>query len=455
MGRKSKPTLLIIDDENDVRETTRLVVEKEYKAFTAASGEEGIQIIADNFIELVICDIRMSGIDGIETLQRIKNISPTTEVIMQTAVTDTKTAVKAIKLGAYDYITKPIEPDDLILICSRALEKRSLSIKTQILENKLQENENQLIMGKCNAMIKVFQIIKKVADSDVSVLITGETGTGKELVAQSIHSTGSRKDNPFIAINCGGIPNELLESELFGYEKGSFTSAESSKPGKFELANNGTIFLDEIGNMPMAMQAKLLRVLQEKEIDRVGGQLPIKIDVRIIAATNNDIKNSIKSGKFREDLYQRLNVIPLSLPSLRERENDIELLANYFLDKYNLKYGNNFENIDRETKQIFLKYSWPGNVRELQNLMQRIVTLESGPTLEVKHLPSEMREDALEADSISSSLSKTVNDYERKLIEEALDKNNYNIQKTANEFNIHRTTLNSKLASLGIEKKKN
>ena len=332
---QDKPRLLIIDDEPDLRMSMRLILRDYYTISEADHGVEAFELLAKEPIDLIISDIRMPEMDGLTFLSKVKIAFPHIEVIMQTAVQDLKTTVKAIKLGAYDFIVKPVEPEQLLSICQRALEKSALLQENAVLKSEVARTQVGTMIGKSKAMQELFRKIKKIANTDVPVLILGETGTGKELVARALHSESERKQKPFVAINCGAIPNELLESELFGHEKGSFTSADGRKLGKFEIAHGGTLFLDEIGTMPKTMQTKLLRVLQEQEIERVGGTGPIKIDVRVVSATNENLKACIKQGTFREDLYHRLNVVSLEVPPLRERGEDIVVLAKHFLEKYN------------------------------------------------------------------------------------------------------------------------
>lgn len=454
MVKKELPTLLIIDDEQDLRTSTALLLEKDFKIETASSGEEGLKKITAQPVDVVLCDIRMEGLDGLETLEKIKFRNPATEVVMLTAVAEAKSAVQAIKKGAYDYIVKPADNDQLKITCLRAAEKKELATKTQALEAELEHYRMGKMLGKSPAIQDVFRKIKKLSNSDVSVLITGETGTGKELVAQALHFEGKRKAKPFIAINCGGIPSELLETELFGHEKGSFTSAEAAKIGKFELAHGGTIFLDEIGNMPLTMQAKMLRVLQENEIERVGGTKPIPVDIRVIAATNEDLSKQIKLGKFRQDLYHRLNVVNLELPPLRDRREDIVLLAKYFFEKYNKEYNGCFKAIGADTWEYLKQYSWPGNIRELQHLFQRIITLEEGENILPQHLPLDIFSAKSKRGSYDSgALDDLVGEYEKGLIIEALKQSDNNIQKVAEQFKIHRSTLASKIKVYGISKK--
>lgn len=448
--KEIKPVILLVDDEEDVRVTLALILKKDFVILDAASGEQALALIAVNKIDVVLCDIRMPGLDGLQTLAQIKKIAPATEVIMHTAVADTSLAVKSTKLGAYEYIVKPADPEQLKILCQRAVEKKNMANQNQVLNARLEHLAEHMLgkmIGKSPAMKDVFKKTAKLANSEVSVLITGETGTGKELVAQAIHSEGNRSEKPFIAINCGGIPSELLESELFGHEKGSFTSAESTRIGKFELADGGTIFLDEIGNMPKLMQSKILRVLQEKEIERVGSSAgPIKVNVRIIAATNENLRQMIEKGAFREDLYHRLNVVNLKMPPLRDRSIDIDLLVEYFFDKYNKLYNGPFLGIAKETRELLRSYRWPGNIREMQHLFQRIITLEEGDEILPAHLPVEIFASPKKVFlSDGKSLNEMVGEYEKDLIIQAMEKFNNNIQKAADFFNVHRSTLSTKI----------
>ena len=387
----AKPTVLLIDDEADLRRTIALILKDRFAVLEAGCGEDGLHLLKKTPVDAVLCDIRMPGLDGLQVLEGIKTVQPHLEVIMLTAVGDAQTAVQALKKAAFDFLVKPAEPEQLLNTCLQAVEKKNLLLKTLALEAELDNVRCGKLLGQSKAMLELFAKMQKIARTAASVLITGETGTGKELAAHAIHSLGARAHRPFIAVNCGGIPSELLETELFGHERGSFTSAEERKYGKFELAQGGTIFLDEIGNMPMLMQAKMLRVLQEKEIERVGGLKPIPIDVRFISATNEDLEECIRSRRFREDLYHRLKVIPLEMPPLRQRRGDIALLAKHFLQRYNKLYNGSFKKISKEALRAMEKYPWPGNIRELEHLIQRIITLEDGVTVLPKHLPEEIR----------------------------------------------------------------
>ena len=386
-----KPRILLIDDDADLRRTTVLILQEDFTVLEADCGEAGLEKLRQTPVEAVLCDIRMPGLNGLQVLEKIKAAQPHLEVIMLTALGDARTAVQALKKGAFDFLVKPAEPEQLLNTCSQAITKKNLFIQNLALEAELESFRCDKILGRSKVMLALFAQFKKIARSPVSVLITGETGTGKELAARAIHSLSPRSRKPFVAVNCGGIPGELLETELFGHEKGSFTSAENRKYGKFELAQGGTIFLDEIGNMPMLMQAKMLRVLQEREIERVGGLKPIPVDVRFISATNEDLPQRIRDREFRSDLYHRLKVIPVELPPLRKRQGDIALLARHFLDRYNNLYNGHFQKISPDALKLLERYGWPGNIRELEHLMQRIITLEEGTVVLPEHLQEEFK----------------------------------------------------------------
>jgi len=372
--------ILIVDDEEDTLDAcTQALIKEGYHIDTANRAQEALEKVEAKNYRLVIADIKMPGMDGIELLQRIKRLDPQIEVIMITGYATIETAVKSMKEGAYDYLPKPFTPEELRVRVKKALEKQSLILENIDLREKLRtRKETRILLGQSQKMKEIEGLIEKVAKTNSTVMILGETGTGKELVAHEIHARSLRAQNPMITVNCAAIPSELLESELFGHEKGAFTGATRNRKGSFELAHGGTIFLDEIGHMSLDLQVKLLRVLQEKEIKPVGSETTIAVDVRIIAATNKDLKEAIRRGEFREELYYRLNVVPIHLPPLRERREDIPLLAEYFLKKYNQEVKKSIQGISPEAMTILLNYSWPGNVRELENVIERAVILEEG-----------------------------------------------------------------------------
>ncbi len=383
--------ILIVDDEQSMRELLSIMLRKEgFDVVAAANGESAIKAIQSDIYDLVITDIRMPQINGIELLRTVKEVSPETVVIVITAFASTETAVDAMKLGAYDYITKPFKNEEIKLVIHKALEKRLLRKENILLKREIESRAGlENFVGKSDAMQRVFALIRQVADTSSTVLITGESGTGKELVARAIHANSSRRGNPLVTVNCGALPETLLESELFGYMKGAFTGAAANKQGLFEAANGGTIFLDEISATNTALQMKLLRVLQEREFKRLGGTADIRVDVRVIAASNKDLANEVAKGAFREDLYYRLNVIPIALPPLRERKEDIPVLVDYFLRKKAI--NRTVKSLSPLALRVFLGYRWPGNVRELENTVERLTIIADGDLIEPEHLPDAMK----------------------------------------------------------------
>jgi DNA-binding NtrC family response regulator len=381
--------ILIVDDEKVMQEScSRILVKEGYQVYIANSGEEAIEKFDREFCDLVLLDLKMPGMGGIETLRRLKEMEPGLTVLIMTGYPSIETAVRAIKLGAYDYITKPFTPDALRIAVNRALERKSLIIENQHLRKQLQaKNEADIIIGQSEAMRNIYELVRRTAPTDSTVLITGESGTGKELIAKAIHSYSLRENKEFVTVDCSALVETLLESELFGHVKGSFTGAIQTKYGSFELANGGTFFFDEVGNLSLDTQAKLLRVIQEKEIKPVGSEKTIRVDVRIIAATNQDLKDLIAKKTFREDLYYRLNVVPIHLPPLRERREDIPFLVNHFLKKYNKKRKVPLTKVDPEAMKLLMDYDWPGNIRELENAIERALILEDGDTLLPRCLP--------------------------------------------------------------------
>src|SRR5512135_1323390 len=383
-----KGRILIIEDEKSMREVLRILLEEEAYEVTAASdGLEGIEYIRNNIFDLIITDIKMPKADGFEVLKEAKEISPSTLVIMVTAFGTTEAAIDAMKKGAYDYINKPFKIDEIRLIVKKAFEKKNLSEELSLLREKFRSSfglEN--IIGKSTKMLELFKLIPRVANSNSSVLISGESGTGKELVASALHNLSPRRNKNYVTINCATFPEGLLESEMFGHMKGSFTGAVCSKSGLFEVANCGTFFLDEIGEMPLSLQSKLLRVLENGTFRRVGGTTDMKVDVRIISATNMNISEAIASGSFREDLYYRLNVVPITVPPLRERTSDIPLLLDHFL----LRFSKKPRGISHEAMELFMNYSWKGNVRELEHIVERIVLLSDREVITPEDMPDEI-----------------------------------------------------------------
>ena len=436
-----------------MRESMHLLLKDKYEVHLAASGKEALSIIKKHAIDLAILDVRLPEIDGIEVLKIIKSIDDSIEVIMVTAVITVGKAVEAIRHGAYDYLTKPFDIEVLAEQVEKVIEKRKL-FRENVSLRKLIESDYQFekIVGKTPAILEVFKIIDEVAKSNATVLITGESGTGKELVARAIHNRSPRKDKLFVAINCAAIPENLLESELFGHERGSFTGASERQIGKFEIAHEGTLFLDEVGSLPLSMQAKLLRAIQEKEIERIGGLRPIPVDVRIISATNSDLRQEIKNRKFREDLFYRLNVIPIHLPPLRERKEDIPLLANHFLHKYNRQFNKKIKGFKAETSQLLMQYDWPGNIRELENLIERLVVLTREDEITPEKLPPEIKgELPCKPEVTETKFFDAVRKFEAEFIKKALEKAGGKKGKAAKMLGIHRNTLLNLEKKLGLK----
>ena len=408
-------------------------------------------------LDVVLLDIKMPGMDGMEVLRRIAELKENVDVIMVTAVNTMKTAIEAMKLGAYDYITKPFDVDEVMVCIDKALEKRRLTRELSYLRSQVAKPVKfDNIIGTSEKMREVYEIVSEMTKNDATVLISGESGTGKELIARAIHFNGLRKDKPFIPVDCASIPENLLESELFGHEKGAFTDATAQKLGRFELANHGTLFLDEIGNLRMDMQGKILRALQEREIHRVGGVKTIKIDVRIISATNIDLKKAIAEGKFREDLYYRLNVVPIKLPPLRERKEDIPLLVRCFLGIFNQEFGKKIKDIAPEAMESLVNYSWPGNVRELRNVIERLVALTKEEVISHERLPLDilLSAETGEADIGKEGmlLKEAREQFEKYFILGVLEKVNWNQTEAAKILGVHRNTLLMKIQNLGIKK---
>ena len=447
--------ILIVDDDEGTREALEAILEDDYDVACAADGQVALDKLNREAFDLVLLDLIMPGMDGIETLKRIKAYDKQIDVIMVSATDRAREATAAITSGAYDYITKPFDADAILTDIERALQKRSLEQEVRYLRSEvaLRFDETRII-GESRPMKAVFSMINKVAGTSSNVLITGETGTGKELAARAIHNQSPRVSKPFVAINCAAIPPELIESELFGHEKGAFTGAYSRNIGKFEFANSGSVFLDEISNLKLELQAKLLRFLQERDFARIGGHRPIKVDVRMITATNISLKQMVQENRFREDLYFRLNVIPIALPPLRNRRGDIPLLANFFLDKFNRKLNQKIEGITQEAMTILETYHWPGNIRELENLIERLVVLRSNERwIDVKDLPFDLlyNEDAMKAgQQVEKGLLQARRLFERQYILRALKICRYNQAKTARMLRIHRNTLIQKMKALDI-----
>lgn len=452
--------ILLIDDEQESCQALSLLLGRAgYRVESCHSGETALALLKKQSFELIISDLFLPGISGIEILKQVKEDSPQTCVILITGNASAETAVEAMKEGAFDYITKPFNFERLKLQVAKALEKSQLVIENQYLRQQLHRKYKfDNIIGTSQAMQQVFTRMEKVVNTDSTILILGASGTGKELVAKAIHFNSARKDKPFIAINCGAIPADLLESELFGHVKGSFTSAVADKPGKFEIANGGTIFLDEIGNMPLQLQMKLLRVLQEHEFERVGSSRRIRLDVRLISATNADLEEQIKAGLFREDLYYRLNVIPISLPALKDRRGDITLLAKYFLVKICKEMRRPLMTLDQQSLQAIEAYSWPGNVREMENVIERTIALTDGEIITCNDLPPDISNSSQEQKTTAPlvtdegiDMNRVIADIERQMIVQALTLGNGVKARAADLLSINRTTLVEKIKRLQME----
>ena len=437
--------ILVADDEPLIRRLLQGILEKEgYEISLAEDGVAALEQIKKESFEMVITDIRMPGMGGIELLEMVNQISPCTLVVAITAHGSIENAVEAMKKGAYDYLTKPITPHQIKLIIQRASRHKNLLEENKYLREEINEKYHfEELIGKSSQIESIYRMITRVASSKSTILIQGETGTGKELVARAIHYRSSCRNNPFIKVNCAALPSDLLESELFGHEQGAFTGAIKKKEGRFELANKGTLLLDEISETTTAFQVKLLRVLQkEGEFERVGGTKTIKADVRVIATTNQKLEKNVREGKFREDLYYRLNVIPIFLPSLRERKEDIPLLAHHFLRKYNQQNGAKIESISSQSLALMQDYNWPGNIRELENIIERAVVMTEGKVILPEYLSLKV---SSEEEIISRSEKMTLEEMEKRLIENTLQKMGGNRTRTAEMLGVTARTIRNKI----------
>ncbi|MEW6619019.1 MAG: sigma-54 dependent transcriptional regulator [bacterium] len=436
-----KKKILVVEDEEKIRNALVTILTKEgYLVTTAKNGQEALNKPIQEF-SLIITDLKMPQMDGLELLKRAKKISPDVIVIMITAFGTLKTAIEAMKQGAYDYITKPFELDEITIVVSKALQLHK-EIKK---EAKFDE-----IIGKSQKIKEIHELINQVAKTDTTVLIRGETGTGKELVAKAIHRLSLRQDKPFIPVNCVALPENLLESELFGHEKGAFTGAINQRLGRFELANTGTIFLDEVGEMDIPMQIKLLRVLQEREFERVGGTKTIKVDVKVIAATNRDLEKAVKEGKYREELFYRLNVVPIFLPPLRERKDDIPILLEHFLKIFNLRTNKNILGITKEAQELLTSYDWFGNIRELENVVERMVVLAKGDKIDIEDIPNNIIKAKEKNLSFKESVYQAKAQLERELLIKVLQEVGGNRTKAAKAIGVDRKTLQKKIKEYGL-----
>lgn len=448
---ENKPAVLVVDDEFGVLQSFKMVLKDDFKVLLAATGAEALDLFNQNAIDLILLDILLPDNNGLDLLEKFKELDLNIEVIMITAVKDIQTAVKAIRLGAYDYIVKPFDVHEVLKVIRRALEKQDLVRKVLYLKNELGRFNNifEEMVGQDEKMIKIFDLISMYSQTDGTVLIQGESGTGKELVARAIHKRSNRSDQPFVVINCAAIPESLMESELFGYQKGAFTGALTTMIGKLEIADKGTIFLDDIDSLNIAMQSKLLRVIQEKEFEKIGSRKVIKLDVRFIAASNKDLLQWIAKGEFREDLFYRLNVLPIEMPTLREKKNDIVLLVNHFLQLHSRNTGKPVKKISKEAAEVLIRYDWPGNVRELKNLVERLTTVINGPVINLKDVSmlTSRKKDNFQV----MKLKEAVSNFEKNFITQVLEQVNFNKRDAADLLDIHRNTLVNKLNELGIK----
>jgi nitrogen regulation protein NR(I) len=472
MQQENKQTLVVDDEANLRRVLTAQLSRDGYEVHTAPDGEAGLALLREHHIDLVITDLRMPKMDGLELLRQALRGDPQLPVVILTAHGTVDNAVEALKTGAFDYITKPFDQAEVRTIVKKALRTRDLA-ETEATREEPREGAGARfgIIGESEAILGIYTILERVANTPTTVLITGESGTGKELVARALHENSSRKERPFIKVNCAAIPKDLMESELFGYERGAFTGAVTSKPGRFELASGGTLFLDEIAEIPVEMQVKLLRVLQESEFERVGGIKTIRVDVRLVAATNRDLKREIAAGTFREDLYYRLNVVPIALPALRERVSDIPLLGAHFVDKFNARLKKHVSGIESDAMDRLVSYSWPGNIRELENVLERAILFCDTQRVRVIDLPVEVREgvtesprqsipvatgdakDGILTDGLKEQVKAAMSRLERELIVRALDQTGGNVTHAARLLKISRKGLQLKMKELGLRER--
>jgi len=445
-----KYSVLVVDDDKLVNEyIVETLVRAGYQCQPVYSGEEALTVIKQKEFDIVLADLKMKEIDGIQLLQHVKNINTDTVYIIMTAYGTVETAVKAVKLGAYDFLLKPVLPETIEHILRRVTEMLDLRAENEAMRRDLAD-KFQNIVGKSKAMKTVFERIQTIADARSTVMITGGSGTGKELVARAIHYSSNRKEGPFIKLNCAALPENLVEAELFGYEKGAFTDAKKTNRGRFELADSGTLLLDEISEMPLNLQSKLLRVIQEREFERIGSSTTISVDVRIIATSNRNLKEYIADGKFREDLFYRLNVIPIHLCPLRERVEDVPLLVDHFIEKYNRENGKRVGGIDQGALNMLMKYHWPGNVRELENLIERAVVTAGSPTLTEDDFPVDLVLGPIGEDMHGLKVPMKLEEGSKYLILKTLEKFNGNKTKAAEALGITTRTIRNKLAEYNI-----
>jgi DNA-binding NtrC family response regulator len=453
-------TVLVVDDEVGVRASIRAILEETCEILEAETGADALEILRNREVDLVMLDQRMPGELGIDVLPRVKAADPSTVVVVATAVHDVRTAVEALKRGAWDYILKPFDVDGILMLAERALEKRALEREVLGLRSVLAPAGSPAVdgfeglVGRHPEMVRVYQMITQVAATPTTVLITGESGTGKELVARAIHQRSERSAQPFVAINVAAIPETLIESELFGHEKGAFTGAHARRLGRFELAHGGTIFLDEIGSLRLDLQTRLLRALQEREIERLGGSRPVPVDVRVLAATNVNLRQAVRDRIFREDLYYRLNVVPIQVPPLRERREDVPRLVEHFVRKFARESRRDVRGVSAGALDALTRYDWPGNVRELENVIHRAVVLATGPVVHLQDVPLDvaMPESVSLRARDSLPLREACDEFERQYVLRTLERSNWNVSRTARQLGVHRNTVLTKLALWGIQR---
>jgi two-component system response regulator AtoC len=449
---RPRPVVLVVDDEGGVRDSLRAILAGEFEVLEAADGQAALDVLRAQRVDVALLDVRMPGDPGPVVLPRMLELAESLAVILMTAAPQVRTAVEAIKAGAYDYVIKPFEVDEILALVRQAAQQRSLEREVRWLRAELQRTQGfGELVGRHPRMVRLYELIAQVAQTHASVLITGESGTGKELVARAIHRQSPRRDQPFVAVNLAAIPDTLIESELFGHEKGAFTGAHSRKPGKFELAHGGTLFLDEVASLRLDLQPKLLRALQQREVERLGGQRPVPVDVRVIAATNVDLRQATQARAFREDLFYRLNVVPLVVPPLRERKEDLPSLAEHFAKKYARDFRKDVRGISRGALVALSHYEWPGNVRELENIIERSVALATRAVIGLEDLPLEVAmHEAGPEEAGPVTLREARERFEQAYVVRALERESWNQSRAARALGIHRNTLIARLAAWGI-----
>jgi len=445
-----KKVILIAEDDSRVGESLRLLLKKKgHEVVLAPNGKEALQLVRHKAVDLVITDVVMPKMDGIDLLEAVKGLRPETEVIVISAQGTIEKAVQAMKLGAFDFIEKPINPRVITLLVERALEKQTLILQNRDLRSRLEDKFHfKNVIGRSEKMVKIFELIRHIAPYDSSVLIIGESGTGKELIANAIHYNSPRASMAFIKVSCASLSEGIIESELFGHEKGAFTGAIASRKGRFELAHQGTLFLDEVEDIPPATQIKLLRVLQEGEFERAGGNKTIRINIRIIAASNRDLQEAVKEGRFREDLYYRLNVVNIKLPPLRDRRDDIPFLVHFFIEKYNRKYHMKVKGVSQKAMNLLTDYEWTGNVRELENTLESILVINNPEAIDVQHLPPEIRDSKRRPEVILIKVGTPLEEVEKEVLMETLRTTKGNKRKAAQLLGINVRTIHRKMEGL-------